>query len=63
MVMNGPVVFNKYTSIPSDLSQTLRSTSLNLTAHKRMSFGAICPKGRASNEIGVKNIEFFYANP
>jgi hypothetical protein len=31
--MNGRVVFNKFTSIPSDFSQTLRSTSLNLTAH------------------------------
>jgi hypothetical protein len=42
--MNGRVVFNKFTSIPSDFSQTLKSTSLNLIAHWRMSFGAIRPK-------------------
>jgi hypothetical protein len=33
MAMNMRVVFNKFTSISSDFSQTLRSMSLNLTAH------------------------------
>jgi hypothetical protein len=53
MAMNRRVVFNKFMSISSNFSQSLRSTNRNLIAHWWMSFGAIRPKWRASNEIDV----------
>ena len=34
-------------------------------AHQRgfMRFGAICPKWRASGEIGVKSFQLYYGHP